>query len=152
MALIVVGIVLARAIFNTGSIAVQESVNYLHAAVFLLLLTYAAQHNTHVRVDVFYRNFSDNTKSWVNAIGAILFLLPFSIFLTAISWQFVIDSWSILEGSSNSGGLPTVFILKTFIPISGILLGIYGFSQALNELVKLTLKDDCSSDEKTLNL
>lgn len=141
MAAIVVAIVLARALFNIGSIAVQESVNYLHSAVFLLLLAYAAQKGTHVRVDVFYRNFSEHAKSWVNAIGAVVFLLPFAGFLTAISWQFVANSWAILEVSGNSGGLPAVFILKTFIPISGVLLGLYALSQVLSEVVKLTFKE-----------
>ncbi len=137
MALVVFGIVLTRALLNVGSVAVQETVTYMHAAVFLLCLAYTAQMDGHVRVDVFYREMSPLAKHWVNACGAILFLIPFSVFLVLISWHFVVDSWSVLEGSSNPGGLPAVFILKSMIPLAGLLLGIRGVSEALRELVQL---------------
>ncbi len=137
MALVVFGIVVTRALMNVGSVAVQETVTYMHAAVFLLCLAYTAQMDGHVRVDVFYREMPDLAKHWVNACGAILFLIPFSVFLVLISWRFVLNSWSVLEGSSNPGGLPAVFILKSMIPLAGILLGIRGFSEALRELVRI---------------
>ncbi len=142
---IVVGIVITRTLFNTGSVAVQEVINYLHATLFLLLVTYTAQQDGHVRVDVFYRGFSKNTKSWVNACGAVVFLIPFSVFLIGISWKFASDAWSILEGSSNPGGLPAVFLLKTLIPCSGILLGTFGVTQALSELTNLTYNKDAEA-------
>lgn len=138
MVLIVILIVAMRAIFNVGSVALQEVVNYLHACVFLVLLTYTAQADRHVRVDVFYRGFSPVGKAWVNAIGAVIFLLPFSVFLIVISWDFVLKSWEVNEGSSNPGGLPAVYLLKTLIPISSVLLGIYGISQTIRELINIT--------------
>ncbi len=138
MVVLVIFIVAARAMFNAGSVAIQEVVNYLHATVFLVLLTYTAQDDRHVRVDVFYRDFSAITKSWVNAIGAVVLLIPFSVFLIVISWNFVLNSWEIKEGSSNPGGLDGVYLLKTLIPISATLLGIHGISQAVREIINIS--------------
>ena len=44
----------------------------------------------------------------------------------------VAQSWLILEGSSEAGGLNLVYILKSLIPITGILI----FLQAISELIK----------------
>jgi len=62
MALIICAIVILRYGFNVGWIAMQESVMYLHAAVFLLGSAYTYQNNAHVRVDVFYRQFSEKKQ------------------------------------------------------------------------------------------
>ena len=62
MALIMFSVVVLRYGFNLGWIAMQESITYLHAAVFLLGSAYTYQQNGHVRVDVFYRRFSPKNK------------------------------------------------------------------------------------------
>ncbi|MFL0811008.1 MAG: TRAP transporter small permease subunit [Agarilytica sp.] len=138
MAVITFGIVVTRGLFNVGSIAVQEVVTYLHAALFLLCIAYTAQKDGHVRVDVLYRDMSPNAKAWVNACGAVLLLLPFAIFITLTSWRFVTDSWGMMEGSSNPGGLPLVFLLKTLIPVAGILMGIRAVSEVLRQLYQIS--------------
>jgi TRAP-type mannitol/chloroaromatic compound transport system permease small subunit len=51
-------VVVARYFLQIGSIALQESVTYLHAAVFFLGIAYTLKHGGHVRVDIFYRQFS----------------------------------------------------------------------------------------------
>ena len=70
-------VVLLRYFFGMGSIAVQESVTYVHSIIFMLGLAVALQRGGHVRVDIFYRNFSAQRKAWVNLLGGIFFLLPF---------------------------------------------------------------------------
>ena len=46
-------IVVLRYVFDTGSIALQETTTYLHASIFLVGMAYTMQHNAHVRVDIF---------------------------------------------------------------------------------------------------
>ncbi|MDA8789279.1 TRAP transporter small permease subunit, partial [bacterium] len=46
-------VVLLRYFFGMGSIAVQESVTYVHATIFMLGLAVALQRGGHVRVDIF---------------------------------------------------------------------------------------------------
>lgn len=138
MALTVVAIVIARSAFGVGSVALQESVMYMHAIAFMLCLAYTAQAEGHVRVDIFYRGMSDEAKAWVNACGAVLLLLPFSLFLLAISWRFVGHAWEVGEGSNDPGGIPALYLLKTLIPITGVLLALRACSEALQQVVFLT--------------
>lgn len=128
-------VVLLRYVFNLGFIALQELSTYLHASAFLLAIGYTAQQDGHVRVDIFYRQFSKQTKAWVNAIGGIVFLLPISGLIFGLSLDFAIRSWSIQEISSEPGGIPAVFLLKTLLPLSGMILGL----QAIGDIFKNTL-------------
>lgn len=121
-------IVVLRYGFDWGSIAMQESVLYLHALVFMAGAAYTLGHDEHVRVDIFYGKLSPQRKAWVDLIGTLLFLLPFCIFTIWVSLPYVSASWRLLEGSREAGGLPLVFLLKTFIPLMAALLLLQGLS------------------------
>jgi TRAP-type mannitol/chloroaromatic compound transport system permease small subunit len=133
MALLMFSVVVLRYGFNVGWIAMQESVTYLHAAVFLVGAAYTYQQDGHVRVDVFYRQFSERRKAMVNFFGTLFFLLPTSIFITVVSWDYVIESWSNLEGSRESGGLPFLYVLKSFILVFSITLSLQGLSELIKQ-------------------
>lgn len=122
-------IVVWRYGFDDGSIALQEAVIYMHAALFILCAAYAAKHEAHVRVDIFYQRFSVKTKAKIDLFGALILLLPTAVFLCVISFDYVAASWRILEGSGEAGGLDAVYLLKTLIPALGLML----FAQAINQ-------------------
>ena len=132
MMLILCLVVVLRYGFEIGSVALQEAVTYLHGTVFMLGAAYTLKHEGHVRVDIFYRLFSPRAKAWVNSVGGILFLLPLCCYLFIISWDFVAQSWLIREVSSEPGGIPAVFLLKTLIPLMAVNLGL----QALAEILR----------------
>ncbi len=140
MVLLVATIVFMRTLLGVGSIALQESVTYLHATVLMLCLGFNLQQGGHVRVDVFYGRFNRVQKAWVDTLGSVLFLLPFALFLTLVSLDFVVKAWAIGETSADPGGLPLVFALKTLIPISGCLLALQAVSEALRALCTLCWK------------
>lgn len=137
-------VVLLRYGVGIGSIAVQESATYLHATLFMLGTAFTLKQGGHVRVDIFYRQFSARGKAWVNCVGSILFLGPFCLFLAGVSWHFVAQSWEILEGSPDPGGIHAVFLLKTLIP----LMALYLLLQCLAELARnlLVLLDERVAD------
>lgn len=137
MALITGLVVILRYGFNIGSIALQECTSYLHAAVFMLGAAYALQRGAHVRVDIFYRRWSGRTRAWIDSIGAIVFLLPLVIFIGWISWDYVMNSWSIAESSPDPGGLPAVFLLKSLIPAMAATLVLQGLAEILRNLAML---------------
>ncbi|MFK5894556.1 MAG: TRAP transporter small permease subunit [Pseudomonadota bacterium] len=122
MVLITFCIVVFRYGFNTGWIAMQESVMYLYAISFLLGIAYTYKHDGHVRVDIFYTNMSHHTKAWVNLLGILFLLIPMTVFIFYSSWGYVMDSWSVLEESGAAGGLPFVYLLKSNILLMAILL------------------------------
>ncbi len=117
-------IVILRYGFDIGSIALQDSVSYLHAACFMLGVAYTLKINGHVRVDIFYRQFSPQKKAAINLLGAVLFVMPLCVFIFITSFQYVQQAWQFKEHSSDAGGLPYVYLLKTLIPLmaAGLLL------------------------------
>jgi len=127
-------VVVMRYLFNVGNIAVQESVIYMHSFVFLLGAAYTLKHDGHVRVDIFYRPLSERGKAWINLFGTLLLLLPVSIFILVISWEYVATSWSQMEGSQEAGGIPYRYVLKSTLivmPCMMILQGIADFGRCL---------------------
>jgi TRAP-type mannitol/chloroaromatic compound transport system permease small subunit len=117
-------VVVLRYAFDLGWIWLQETVTWMHAAVFMLAAAYTLARDEHVRVDVFYRNLDPRRQAAIDAAGAILFLIPFCGFLLWSSWDYVSVSWAIREGSREAGGLgyPLPSILKTFIPAMAVML------------------------------
>ncbi len=122
MTLLVFAVVLLRYGFNLGWIGMQESVTYLHATVFMVAAAWALQTDDHVRVDILYRERSEVYRLVVDLAGTLLFLLPFCIFLLYIGWDYVAVSWAVRETSSEPGGLPLVWLLKTLVLVLPALL------------------------------
>ena len=123
-------VVVLRYAFDLGWIWMQESVVWLHAAVFMLASAYTLNADEHVRVDIFYRQMTKRRRAWVNFMGTLLFLLPVCVFLIGTSADYVAVSWSIREGSREAGGLPYPFVplLKSAIPLTFVLLIIQGMA------------------------
>ncbi|MFT4653902.1 MAG: TRAP-type mannitol/chloroaromatic compound transport system permease small subunit [Kangiellaceae bacterium] len=132
MAVIMFAVVVLRYGFDLGWIAMQESITYLHAAVFLLGSAYTYQQNGHVRVDVFYRRYSVKVKHIVDLLGCLLLMLPVASYIAITCWPYVMQSWQLLEGSREPGGLPFVYILKSFMLIFAIMMVL----QAISEIIK----------------
>lgn len=147
MVLVTFLIVVLRYAFSLGWIAMQESVVYLHAVVFMLGAAYTLKQNGHVRVDIFYEKMSARGKAWVDLSGALLLLVPFCLFIIVISWNYVSLSWSLLEGSREAGGLPAVFLLKTTIPIMAGLLMLQGIAHALRSILVLKVREIPTSNK-----
>ena len=134
---VVVVVVIGRYFFDIGSIALQELTTYLHATIFMLGISYALKHDGHVRVDIFYRNFSKRRQALINVIGGLVFILPISIFIGWSSWDYVLASWSIMETSTENNGLPFTYLLKTVILIMPFLLAIQGLITVAKNLLAL---------------
>ncbi|QCU89259.1 TRAP transporter small permease subunit [Thiomicrorhabdus sediminis] len=122
LVLITALVVVLRYGFNTGSVALQESIMYNHAILFMLGMAYTYAQDQHVRVDVFYSQFSAQRKAWVNLIGSLLFALPVVIFIFLSSWDYVSASWAIKEASTESGGIAYLYMLKSLILVMSTLL------------------------------
>ncbi len=142
MVLLTFGIVILRYGMNQGWIWLQESVTYLHALVFMTAAAWTFQTDDHVRVDIFYRGRSRRHQAWVNLLGTLIFLVPFSIFLIVIGWEYVAASWATKEGSREAGGLPLVYLLKSLILVMPALFLIQSCSVV--RACILTLRSDHS--------
>jgi TRAP-type mannitol/chloroaromatic compound transport system permease small subunit len=131
-------VVLMRYAFSIGSIWLSESIIYAHAALFLLAAAWTLQQNGHVRVDVFYSKASARQKAIIDLLGSLLLLLPVMAVIIYFALPYVARSWSMLERSRETSGLPFVYLLKTLIPLFALLMGLQGISQAMRALLLLT--------------
>lgn len=138
MVLVTCGVVLARYVFSIGSIALQESVMYMHGLVFMLGIGFTLKERGHVRVDVFYERMSERTKTLVDMAGHLFFLVPVSVFIFWISLDYVIFAWKLRESSGQPGGLPGIYLMKTLIPVMAVLLLLQGIAEFLKGLARLT--------------
>lgn len=130
-------IVVSRYFLQKGSIALQESVTYLHASIFLLGIAYTLKHDGHVRVDIFYRQFSSRWQAAINLLGSILFLMPTCILILYTSWDYVFASWTIWETSAENNGLPFVYLLKSLILLMPAALFLQGIAEIFKSLLIL---------------
>lgn len=126
-------LVLGRYVFGVNSIAAQESVLYMHAALFMLGAGYTMLVDGHVRVDVVYSKLSKAAQRRVDIFGHLFFLMPAMLALLYWSWPSVHNSWKILEGPLAVGGIEAVFLLKSLIPAFCVLVML----QSLSILIRL---------------
>jgi len=140
MVLITLLIVVLRYLFGQGAIALQELVIYLHGLVFMLGIPYALHHNAHVRVDIFSNRLGPRGRDWVELFGHGLFLVPFCLVVLIYSTPYVAASWRVLEGSSEVGGIPAIFLLKTLIPLMAVTLLLQGLAECAGLIARLRSK------------
>jgi len=115
VALVCAIVVVLRYAFHVSFTWMQELYVWIHAVVFLAASSYAMLLNAHVRVDILYSKWSLRTRAIVEIIGVLIFTLPWMVVLAWLAWPFVVDSWSIWEGSSQPNGMPGVFLLRTML-------------------------------------
>ena len=132
---------LARYVTRASGIALTSNALlelqwYLFSLVFLLAGAYTLRHNAHVRVDVWYSRLSARARAWIDLLGTLVFLLPFSVMMVVVSWPMVWNSWAVWEMSPDPGGLPR-FPIKSIIPIAFLLLALQGIAEAARALAFL---------------
>ena len=136
--IIVFSTVFFRYVLSISYVILQELIMYIHALIFMLGISYTLKEKAHVKIDIIYNILTKENQNLVSSVGVLLFILPTSLFISYISLDMVFQSWRVLEGSSEAGGLNLVFILKSLIPITGILI----FFQGLSELIKYRIMSD----------
>ena len=141
LAIVMVGltlsVVLLRYLFSSSTIFLQELITYAHALFFLLGIPLGILRDDHVRVDLVYSRLSERKQSIVNLLGHILFLLPLSALMLFWSTPYAISSWQIFEGSNEVGGVPAIFLLKSLLPITALLIALIGLSKSYQLLKTL---------------
>lgn len=134
LVIVTFAVVLLRYAFNWSPIALQETMTYLHASLFMLGAAYTLKHDGHVRVDVFYQNMTPHKQALINLLGTVFLLFPTCFFVLWICFPYVESSWAIGEKSIEGSGLPFVYLLKTLLLIQPTLLMIQGVSEILKSL------------------
>jgi len=128
--------VAARYLFNNSEAWRTELEWHLFSLIFLLGAGYALKHDKHVRVDLFYANFSEKGKALVNFLGTLIFLIPWCAIIIYASYKYAYNSWLINEGSPDNG-LPARYLIKSAITLGMSLLLLQAISLLINSLSTL---------------
>ena len=129
--------VLTRYLMNDTRAWIMELEWHLFALIFLLGAGYGFRHDRHVRVDLFYANFSDRDKALVNCIGGIVFLIPWCLVIAVVGTDYGMVSWRIGETSPDPGGLPARYLIKFSIALGAALLLLQGLSNVIRSAMVL---------------
>ena len=131
-------VVVQRYFFHTSYLWMQDLYVWVNGAMFTGVAGFALLRQDHVRVDILYRPASTRWKAIADLIGVVLFLLPFMYVVWVYGWPYVIRSWRLYEGSANIGGMPGLFILKTFILLFAVVVALQGLAMAARSILVLT--------------
>lgn len=129
--------VVMRYAFKISFVFTQELEWHLFAFIFLIGAGYTLLHDGHVRVDIIYQRLGIRGRAWINLLGVIFFLIPGCWLVIATSWKFVGNSFSMLEGSPDPGGIPYRFIIKGTMTVGYIFLLLQGVSMGIHALLQI---------------
>ncbi|MGN6550857.1 MAG: TRAP transporter small permease subunit [Pararhizobium sp.] len=133
-----------RKAFDISSNAWLELQWYLFGAVFMLAAAWTLQKNEHVRVDILSNLMSRRARNWIDFLGHLLVLLPFSGLMLWLLVPYVLRSFDSGEYSPNAGGL-------IVWPAKGLLLAGFAllFLQGISELIKKAAVLFAGADDPT---
>ena len=137
MVLICFTVVVQRYVMGFTVLWMQDLYVWMNGAMFTAVAGFALLRDDHVRVDIFYRPATIRTKAIVDLIGVFIFLIPFCWVVYAYSWNYIARSWRIGEASSNVGGMPGLYVLKSFILVFVVVVLLQGIAMALRSILVL---------------
>jgi len=130
-------VVVQRYVFHFSIIWMQDLYIWLNGAMFTAVAGFALLRNNHVRVDIFYRPGSVRHKAIADLVGVLVFMLPTMLVIAFYAWPFVTRSWRLTEPSANVGGMPGLFILKSFILVFVGLVALQGLAWVARSILVL---------------
>jgi TRAP-type mannitol/chloroaromatic compound transport system permease small subunit len=117
-----VTIVLMRYVLGVGFLELQDAVSYSFACLVVLTIPLAMRADRHVRVDGLREKLPRSWQRGMDGAGHLVFTLPVFGLLLWNAWPLIASSWSILEGSRETGGLPGLFLVKTTVIVMCLLV------------------------------
>ena len=120
-----------RKVFSISSNAWLELQWYLYGAAFMLAAAYTLKENEHIRIDIFYGTRSRRAQHWIDLVGHVLFLTPFVVLMTWMTFPYAYQAWKIGQISTNAGGL-IIWPARAILAAGFALLSL----QAVSEIIK----------------
>jgi TRAP-type mannitol/chloroaromatic compound transport system permease small subunit len=130
-----------RKALDVSSNAWLELQWYLFGAAYLIAASYTLLRNEHIRIDVIANHLGQRTRDWIDLIGHLIVLLPFSALMVREAVPFMLASTPLvppyrMELSSNFGGL-VIWPAKAFIVVGFALLFLQGISEVIKRIAAL---------------
>jgi len=129
LVLVIVAQVVARYVFNHGSIMMEELQWHLYAMGFVLGISFTELRERNVRIDVLAEHYKPRTRLYIELFGLLFLLLPFTLFVIWFAIPFFWSSYQLGEVSAAPGGLPYRWFIKSFIVTGFVLLALIAVSR-----------------------
>jgi TRAP-type mannitol/chloroaromatic compound transport system permease small subunit len=133
------------------STKMQELEWHLHAALFLLCMGFGYVKNSHVRIEIVREKFDVYTKSWLEVIGIVLFIIPYSYLLFRFGFNYAERSFHLNEVSAALTGLSHRWIIKAFLPLGMALLFLSALAVLFRNLVFLFGSPEESAEARRIS-
>ena len=140
--LVCFAVVVERYIFSSTRLWMQDLYVWLNGVMFTAVAGFALFREDHVRVDIFYRPSAPRKKAIADLIGVCLFLFPFMYAIYDIGLPYVQRSWRLMENSANVGGMPGLYVLKSFILVFVTLVTLQGIAMVIRSVLVLAKRDE----------
>lgn len=131
--LVSAGNAVIRKSFNMSSNAWLELQWYLFGAAFMLAAAYTLKQNEHIRIDIVYGLWSRRVQHWIDLLGHLFFLMPFSLLMIYYFVPYVSLSFRSGELSSSAGGL-ILWPAKALLLIGFLQLALQGVSEIIKKI------------------
>lgn len=135
-------VVVERYVFGNTRLWMQDLYPWMNGVMFTAIAGYALYLNDHVRVDIFFRPAPLRRKALMDLIGVLVFLMPFMYVVWTYSYTFVARSWRLFEPSANPGGMPGLWVLKSFILVFAVLVALQGLAMLIRSTLILAGRED----------
>ena len=144
-------VVVERYVFSITRLWMQDLYPWMNGVMFTAVAGYALYRNDHVRVDIFYRPASNRRKAWLDLLGVCVFLLPFAWVVWTYCLTFVQRSIGLMESSANPGGMPGLWVVKSFILVFAVVIALQGVSMAIRSILIIAGREDLVPDDYRYN-
>ncbi|MGH7187100.1 MAG: TRAP transporter small permease subunit, partial [Pseudomonadota bacterium] len=92
-------------VYRDNSNTLGEAQWYMFAGMVMFGAAHTLRMNEHVRVDLLYGWVGERTRTWIDLLGGIFFLLPMCALMIWFTWPWFLEAYATGEISANSGGL-----------------------------------------------
>ncbi len=125
------------ALYTQYSNVLSESIWYMFGGMVMLGGAWTLKMNEHVRVDLVYGAVSERTRTWIDLLGGLFFLLPLCVLLTYFTWPWFMQAWTQNVMSNAAGGLPR-WPVRLMLPVGFAVLGLQGIAEIIKCILALT--------------
>lgn len=132
-ALLITGTAVSRTYFSTVWADAFDVQWHFFAAVVLLMAAYTLRRDEHVRIDLFAHRLGERGLAWLDLVGIVLVLLPVCSAMVWVSWPEFYTAFLHQETRftrESMSDLPA-WIIRGFIPLGFLLLGLQGIAEAI---------------------
>jgi TRAP-type mannitol/chloroaromatic compound transport system permease small subunit len=124
-------------LYTNYSNVLSESVWYMFGGMVMLGGAWTLKMNEHVRVDLIYGAVSERTRTWIDLLGGLFFLLPLCILLIWFTWPWFMQAWTQNIMSNAAGGLPR-WPVRLMLPLGFGVLMLQGIAEIIKCIAALT--------------